>query len=72
MDLLTYSSADDSPLNNARRSYWMARCMLSEANKNPGKYDLSLRFWVLNMARKELRDIAHKMRAKQCAPTESN
>jgi hypothetical protein len=64
MEPLVYSSNLHSKLNNARRAYWVARHMLSEANKNPGKYDMGLRFWSINRSRNELRKVAHELRAK--------
>ena len=72
METLTYSSDRYSELNEARRALWSAKNMLGHANAEPHLYDKSLWMGQINVHRAQLRQVAYRMRAAQCAPTASN
>lgn len=64
MELLTYSSNEDSPLNEARRQYWSDRYMLGLATSEPDRYDV--KFWLgqQSPSRSNLAKVARELRAK--------
>ncbi len=65
MELLTYTTNNVSPLNEARRQLWSSKYMLGMANKHPGQY-AGKGFWMgqINRDRAALRKVAHELRAK--------
>ena len=62
MELLTYSSNENSQINNARRNYWVSRHMLGQCNTHP--FSRSMWMGAVNRDRAALRKLAHKIRAK--------
>lgn len=65
MKPLDYSSNPYSELNEARRAFWIAKDMISAANKNPELYDRAFWFGQMNRHRNTLRKIANDIRARQ-------